>query len=370
MNILILMTSYKSMLSVREELVDGLLAAGHAVSIAGPFDGNENAFIQKGCSCINLAVQRRGTSVRSDLKSLLSYRRVIRDTRPDLVMTFSIKANIYGGLAARLSGVPRLVSLTGLGSGLQNGGLLSKLLIFLYRVALRGAQCVFFQNGDNLRFMTEARVIFPGQRTRMISGSGVNLKRFAPADYPADSGECRLLFIGRLMKEKGLDELLAAFEAVRKEHPCVSLDILGADEEGYQKRLAGFPPQSNVCYHGEAADVRPYIQRCHCVVLPSYHEGMANALLEAAASGRPVIASRVPGCVETFEEGVSGLGCEPRDADSLARAMEEFIRLPHGQKRRMGLDGCDKMMREFDRGKVVKAYLEEIESVWKAKAAS
>lgn len=370
MKILILMTSYKWLLSLREELVDGLLKAGHSVAISGPFDGGEGAFLGKGCKCHDTAVERRGTSVKSDLALLLAYRKLIRLEKPDLVMTFSVKSNIYGGMAARFIKVPSIISITGLGSGLHGGGLLSKLLQRLYRIAMNGAGCVFFQNKSNLQFMREQAIVSPQQHVRLVSGSGVNLTRFTAGDYPASENGCSFLFIGRLMKEKGLDELLAAFSKIREKHPGASLGVLGADEENYLERLRGLPPGSGVTYHGETGDVRPYIAACHCVVLPSYHEGMANVLLEAAASGRPVIASRVPGCAETFDEGVSGLGCEPGDAVSLQKAMEAFLQLPHARRRLMGLAGHDKMVREFDRNGVLDAYLEEIGKVWKKQAAS
>lgn len=370
MKILILMTSYKWLFSLREELVDGLLAAGHSLGISGPFDGAQDAFIQKGCVCHNTEVERRGTSVKADLALLFAYRKLIKQERPDLVLTFSVKSNIYGGMAARSRRVPAIISVTGLGSGLHGGGLLSNVLKRLYRAAVKGAGCVFFQNSSNLQLMKDWRILTEGQPVRLVSGSGVNLVKFAPLEYPPDSEGARFLFIGRLMKEKGLDELLTAFAAIREKHPGATLGILGADEENYLERLRALPEESRVVYHGETGDVRPFIADCHCVVLPSWHEGMANVLLEAAASGRPVIASNIPGCKETFDEGTSGLGCEPREAAGLQKAMEAFLRLPKGQRRLMGLAGRDKMVREFDRNKVIDAYLEEIEKVWKQRTAS
>ena len=370
MNILILMTSYKWLLALREELVDGLLSSGYGISILGPFDGNEKFFVEKGCDCHHLEVQRRGTSILADMKVFNTYHRLMKQIRPDVVMTFSIKANIYGALAARVLRIPRVVSISGLGSGLHGGGALARLLLFMYRISLKGASCIFFQNTHNLQFMRGHNLFPPRQHVRLISGSGVNLSKFQPVAYPADDLETRFLFIGRLMKEKGLDELLSAFQTLSRTHEGVRLDLLGLAEEDYTDKLRQAGGGGKAAYHGEQHDVRPYIARSHCVVLPSYHEGMANVLLEAAASGRPVIATRIPGCRETFDEGISGLGCEPRSAGDLARAMEEFVRLPHTKKQQMGLAGRAKMEREFDRRKVIDAYLEEIDKLRKERQTS
>lgn len=363
MRVLILVNSLKWLLTVREELVDSLLDEGAAVGIVGLFDGGETEFQRKGCSCYSLFMDRRGTNIFSDLKLVIGYRRTIRDFKPDVVLTFSIKANIYGLFALKNAHVPSIVTITGLGSGLLGTGALSKLVALMYKAALKNASCVFFQNTSNFAFMKNKGIIRNNQRTRLVSGSGVNLEKFAVQDYPSDGKGIRFLFVGRIMKEKGVGELLKAFEAMWASYPSTSLHILGFLEEDLKEHLNLATKSLPVFYHGEVKDVRPFIAESHCTVLPSYHEGMANVLLEAAASGRPVITSRIPGCEETFDEGISGFGCLPRNVASLQQAMERLVSLSNKQRKAMGIAGRGKMERKFDRKLVIKAYLDEVRSL-------
>lgn len=366
MRVLIVVNSIKWLLTVREELVDGLLEADYSVDIVGEFDGGEVAFLEKGCRCFNQAIQRRGKSILSDMKLLQGYLQLMRANRPDVVLTFSVKANIYGSIAARLLGIASVATITGLGTGLQGTGLLTKLVVFLYRVALAKARAVFFQNTANLQYMQKKDIIISGsQRVCMVKGSGVNLQKHSLTPYPSEEVGCRFLFIGRIMKEKGVCELLEAFNTVREKAPTTSLLLLGFAEEDFRAKMDTVVKQPSVSYGSEVPDVRPYIAECHCVVLPSYHEGMANVLLEAAAAGRPVIASDIPGCRETFDCGVSGLLCKPRDIESLVNAMLIFVNMSHEDKESMGRAGRAKVEREFDRRKVIDAYLQEIARIAK-----
>lgn len=363
MRVLIFVNSLKWLYIVREELVDGLISENAKVGIVGIFDGGEIEFEKKGCECFSLPMDRRGTSIIADFKLIAGYKRAIGEFCPDVILTFSIKANIYGLFALRGTQIPAIATITGLGSGLQANGALSKLIIFMYSVALRRASCVFFQNTSNLAFMMERGMIGKKHRTRLVSGSGVNLEKFSVQEYPLDANEIRFLFVGRIMKEKGVVELLEAFRAVSADNPTASLHILGFLEEDLREILNHAIHMLPVHFHGEVQDVRPYITESHCTVLPSYHEGMANVLLEAAASGRPVIASRIPGCEETFEEGISGFGCLPRDVLSLQNAMMRFTSLSNNQRKAMGLAGRAKIEREFDRRLVIKVYLDEVKSL-------
>jgi galacturonosyltransferase len=167
------------------------------------------------------------------------------------------------------------------------------------------------------------------------------------------------------MKAKGIDELLEAIERVKNKYSNVQLDIVGFCEEDYSDKLKEYEKQEFIKYHGQQDDIHTFIKDCHALVLPTYHEGMANVLLEAASTGRPVLASNIPGCKETFDEGVSGLGFEVKNVDSLVKAIIKFIDLPYEEKKAMGIAGRKKMEREFDRNIVVNAYLEEINRVIK-----
>lgn len=363
MKVLIAVNSLKWLLTVREELVISLLESGNDIDIVGMFDGGEAELKEKGCHCFNVNVQRRSMNIVSEIKLFLNFRRLIKQLNPDLMLTFSIKANIYASFSARMLGIKRISTITGLGTGLQGRGVLSKLISFLYRISLDKSEVVFFQNTANMQFMKERRIISKFQRVRLVSGSGVNLQKHSLKEYPDTKGGIHFLFIGRLMKEKGVGELLEAFREVKLYNPMTQLILIDFFEEDYRKRLEHINSLPGVIYHSEVADVRPYITQCHCVILPSYHEGMANVLLEAAATGRPVIASNIPGCKETFDEGISGFSCKPRDVQSLILAMSAFLQLDDFQKANMGLAGRRKVESGFNRRKVIEAYLQEVKII-------
>ena len=173
------------------------------------------------------------------------------------------------------------------------------------------------------------------------------------------------MFIGRIMRDKGIDELLEAIEVVKKNYRTTSLDIIGFCEEDYEKKLKIAQKRGLIIFHGMQKNIHKFIAESHCTILPSYHEGTSNVLLESAATGRPVIATKIPGCQETFDEGVSGLGCQVRNVESLVSAMTQFIGLSHHEKVQMGLAGRKKMERQYDRNIVVKAYIEEIATLLK-----
>jgi len=361
LRVLILANNDVGLYRFRFELLQALRAAGHEVFISLPPGDLVKPLQVIGCVFLPTPFDRRGMNPLRELGLLLRYLRLLRRHRPDAVLTYTIKPNIFGGLACRLRRVPYLANITGLGTAMEGGGAKSRLLFFLYRLGLKGAGCVFFQNARNREVFE--RVLRPGAHSRLLPGSGVNLQRFTPLPYPGGEEGTRFLFIGRVMGDKGVNELLAAMARVKAAHPTASLTLLGGCDEAYEEVLAQHQQSGLITWKGHVNEVLPYIKACHCLVLPSYHEGTANVLLEAAASARPVIATRVPGCQETFDEGVSGLGCEPRDVDSLAQAMLAFMDLTQDSRRAMGLAGRKKMEKEYDRGIVVKAYCEELNRI-------
>jgi galacturonosyltransferase len=203
------------------------------------------------------------------------------------------------------------------------------------------------------------------RKVRVLPGSGVNLIEHKFEDYPESEENIHFLFIGRIMKDKGIDELLEAARRIKQKYPNVHFELIGFCEEGYEDKLQELMNLGIIKYHGLQDDVHSFIKNSHAVILPSYHEGMSNALLEAATTGRPVIASKITGCKETFDDGISGLGFEVKNVDSLENTIIKFIELPLEKKRAMGLAGRRKMEKEFNRQIVVLAYIEEIEKLKK-----
>lgn len=363
MKILIFANNAGGLYGFRRELLLALIKE-YEVIISVPPDEDYAAKLEAlGCQYIPCtALDRRGTNPIGDLKLLTDYCAVIRSIKPDVVLTYTIKPNVYGGIACGMKKVPYIANVTGLGDSIENGGLLSLIAKTLYKTGLRKARCVFFQNQPNRELFQREKLI--KGKTRLIPGSGVNLEQHCPEFYPDNATGVRFLFVGRVMKDKGVGELLQAMRSIHEEFPNASLDIIGGCEEDYSQALKQ-AERNAVRYHGPQSDVHSFYKNCHCVVLPSYHEGTSNVLLEASATARPVITTRVPGCQETFDEGVTGLGCEAKDAESLLNAMRNFLCLSQDEREKMGLAARAKMEREYDRNIVIRAYMEEIKVIEK-----
>lgn len=359
MNVLILANSIVGLFSFRKEVVGALVAEGYRVWIACPREEGEKSdyFRNFGCELVDTPVDRRGTNPFRDFGLFRQYRRLIRQVKPVAVLTYTIKPNVYGGLAARWAKVPQLANITGLGTAVENPGMLQKITVAMYRFGLRRAQTVFYQNVTIQKFCEGNGI---GRRGVLLPGSGVNLEWHGLQPYPPKESAVRFLFIGRMMRDKGTDEFLEMAAAVKSSYPQVEFHILGPCEDDYETRVAAAHARGTVVWHGSVPDVRPYMREAWCTVHPSYHEGMANVLLESAAAGRPVITTDVPGCREAVEDGVTGLLCAARNASSLTAAVERFLGLPYDEKVQMGIAGREKMRREFDRDIVVRAYLDAL----------
>lgn len=362
MKILILTNNYGGLYSFRKEVVKAIRDAGHEVAISAPFDSRSDCFKELGCSLIDTQFNRKGMNPAEDVSLVLNYIRLLKRLRPDVVLSYTIKPNLYGGIACQVCGVPQIANITGLGSAVENPGWLQKLTIILYRVGLRKAHTVFFQNKSNMDFCINHRMV-RGQKI-LIPGSGVNLQHHTFQDYPGKDEPIRFLFISRLLREKGIDDYLSAAQKIKAKYPQTEFHVLGGCEENYEERMKKLGNEGIVIYHGSQPDVRPYIGRSWCIVHPSYYpEGMSNVLLESCAAGRPIITTDRPGCGEIVDNGVNGFIVRPRDGYDVARKMEVFINLPYEQKRQMGVSARKKVEQDFDRRIVIEAYMREINSI-------
>lgn len=362
MRIVILANADIGLYKFRRELIQRLCIENE-VFIVLPDGEFINELVDLGCSFIEFDFKRRGMNPLADMLQIRRYKALIRKLSPDVVLTYTIKPNVYGGIACQMCGVPYIANITGLGTAMENGGILSLITTSLYRAGLKKAECVFFQNKDNLEYF-ESKGIFHG-RTRLIPGSGVNLEMHNPERYPDDENEFRFLFVGRIMKDKGIEELLYSVRKLHEQEPEVILEVVGWCDEDYFSSLNEASEEGYIRYYGTQTNVHPFYSKCHCAVLPSYHEGMANVMLEASATGRPVITTRVPGCRETFDEGSTGIGCDAKDKDSLFDAMNAMISLPREDREKMGVNARKKMEREFDRQIVIDSYLQELKTLSK-----
>lgn len=362
MEILVLTNSFSGLHNFRREVMQALVENGYKLTISAPFDDKTHFFEEMGCKLIDTQFNRKGLNPLKDIALMLRYRKIIKTVKPDVVLSYTIKPNLYGGMACQLCGVPQLANITGLGSAVENPGWLQRLTIFLYKVGLRKTHTVFFQNKANMEFCKQHRMI--KGTARLIPGSGVNLQHHHLQDYPAKDEPMRFIFISRLLREKGIEEYLTAAHEIKAKYPETEFHILGSCEENYQERMERLQKDGIVFYHGRQKDVRPYIGKAWCTVHPSYYpEGMSNVLLESCAAGRPIITTDRPGCGEIVDDGVNGFIVKQRDGYDVARKIEAFIALPYEKKREMGLAARLKVEREFDRQIVVREYLSVIESI-------
>ena len=367
--VLILSNSDSGLYDFRREVLQALLDEGRRVLVSVPDTGYVQRIRALGCEYLPTSFERRGMNPAKDLKLLLFYRGLMKRYRPEAVFTYTIKPNVYGGLAASWTKTPYLANVTGLGTTLEHEGLLQKLIVLLYRLGLKKASCVFFQNRGNRDFMQKKGCL--SGKSRIIPGSGVNLSAHLPQEYPPETvpdGRKRTVFLSilRLMEDKGIGELLKAAQRIHARHPETVFRLLGAYEEEtrarYEPLVEKLQKEGVLEYYGYRDDVPAFLAQCHALIHPSYHEGMSNVLLEAAATARPVLASAVEGCLDTFEDGVSGISFAPKDAESLEKAAEAFLALPYEKKREMGQKGREYVEKRFDRNLVVNAYLEELKA--------
>lgn len=327
------------------------------ISVPDTDDSRIEYFKGIGCRIIKTNFNRRGMNPIDDLKLMLKYRSIIKELNPKAVLSYTIKPNVYGGIACRLTGTPLIANVTGLGDAIENGGWLQKLTVSLYKIGVGKAKQVFFQNPSNKELCL--RFGIADERAIVLPGSGVNLEHHIYQEYPAD-GVIKFLYIARLQKDKGTGEYFEAAKAIKAKYPQTEFQVLGWKDGEYESQLNELMANGIINYLGTTSDVRPYLKDVHCTIMPSYHEGMSNVNLESAANGRPVITTDVPGCRETVDDGVTGILVKAKDTNSLIEGVERFLAMSYEQKKQMGLEGRKKVEREFDRQIVVKAYLEAI----------
>ena len=350
--ILILANDVTTIVQFRKELIKALVDAGNEVLVSVPAHERTKEISDLGATVIETASSRHGKNPFKDIGLYFNYKKLLKTHNPDFVLTYTVKPNAYGGMACGHLKYPYAANVTGLGV-IENEGLLQKIMLMLYKAGCKKAKCVFFQNSSNLEFFKNKRVV--GENVVLLPGSGVNVDRFSYLEYPEDE-RVNILFIGRIIRDKGVYELA---EAAKHFHDNKNLHftILGDVEYGSENPFVGL---SNVSCMGYNNDIIPFLKDAHAVILPSYHEGMANVLLEGASSGRPIPASTIPGCRESFDEGKTGFGFEVKNAESLIEALDKFLSLSHDEKREMGKRGREKMLNEFDRKIVINKYFDVI----------
>lgn len=347
--------------NLRLETIIALLDLGYDVTISAPYGVRIEKFKAMGCHFIETKFDNQGTNMKDDLKLIAHYRKIIRQVKPNVILTYVAKPNIYGGIAATKENVPFIANITGLGNALQNDGWVQKIMILLYRFAFKKVYFVFFQNEANVSFFANKKI--KHQASQLLPGSGVNLNKFSPMPYPSKNSEIIFLFVARIKKEKGIEHYLQAAKAITAKYANVKFYVCGNCEETYEEMLSEYEKSGVITYFGMIDDIRELLKMTHCTVLPTYHEGLSNVLLESAASARPNIATDVNGCKEVVEDDVTGILIKPKSTAALIEGIEKFLSLSYEKQKEMGEKGRKKIEKEFDRQIVVDAYLEVIASL-------
>lgn len=385
MKILVCAGYSPSLINFRGPLLQALRSSGHDVIAAGPEDLPEvrARLSDWGVGFRTVPLARTGLNPVEDLSALLALRRLMKELRPDLLLSYTIKPVIYGGLAARLAGVPHVVSLiTGLGYSFIGTNIRQKIVggvaRFLYRFALGFNQLIFFQNEDDEALFRNEKLVPQRVPTVVVRGSGVDLAHYSrvPAVLPANGRGLTFLMIARLIVEKGVHEFAAAARAVRLKHPEARFVLVGGVEArpgalGLDE-VEHWVADGLLEWKGEQKDVRPFLQEAQVYVLPSYREGTPRTVLEAMAIGRAVITTDVPGCRQTISSpqpddagllrGANGYLVRERDAGSLAEAMERFLSNP-AEVIRMGAESRKFVETEFEVGSVCRKMIAELEEL-------
>ena len=357
---ILILTNHSYMLyRFRLELIQSLQKE-HEVVLVMPFVGHEEDFRDMGLRCIETKLDRRSINPFKDLRLMWSYRKILKQEKPDLVLTYSIKPNLYGGLLCAVRKIPYCTHIQGLGTAFQRR-FLSFYVGRLYKLALRKSRIAFFENRFNADIFLQKKLL-PAQKVCVLPGAGVSVEQY-PYCPRRKKDPVRFLYLGRFMQEKGLDELFAAMERLQKSHPNQAvLDLVGFFEDGYREEVEELTKKGIAVFHGFQTDPRPFYEQADCVVLPSYHEGMSNVLLEGAAMGCPLITSDIPGCREAVTDGVSGYLCNVQDADSLYTAMLRILEHSPEELEQMGRRGAEKIRQEFDRAQVVRTTMQVLNS--------
>lgn len=347
---IMILTNHSYMLyRFRKELIEELMKK-YDVVLSMPFVGHHDDFIKMGLRCIDTKMERRGVNPIHDFSLMKFYKKILQEEKPDLVITYSIKPNIYGGLMCEKLNIPFCANVQGLGTAFQKTGL-AQFVTALYKTAFKGVGTVFFENQVNANEFVNRKIISAEKET-ILNGAGINLDLYEYKPYPQNNPP-HFLYLGRIMKEKGMDELFSATEKLYEDGYKFVLDLVGFFEDEYKERVEQLENKGIVNFYGFQEEPRPYYAAADCIVMPSYHEGMSNVNLEASAIGRPVITTDIPGCRESVEDGKTGWLCESQSVDSLYEKMKAFLETDVSKREVMGRFARQKMMTEFDKKIVV-----------------
>lgn len=338
MKVVIVLNTAWNAYNFRGLIIRNLLEKGARVTLISPYDDFVSKLENWGVKHLPLPMDAGGVNPINDLRYLNQLKSLLGAEKPDIILSYTIKPNIYGALAARKLRIPIICNVSGLGTTFLWKGWVKLVAKTLYRRAFKNADFIFFQNSDDRELMTESLNISE-VNTGLVPGSGIDLQKFKPSENPKEP--FTFLMISRLLIDKGVTEFIAASKQVKLKYPDCTIRLVGAYDASHKRSILPEDFETikkgrDIEYVGQSDDVRPMIQNAHCVVLPSYREGTPRTLLEGAAMGKPLIASDVPGCREVVDDAVNGYLCQSQEAHSLATSMIKMMEISSGDREKMG----------------------------------
>lgn len=360
MKVAIVLNTSWNIYNFRMNLVRSLQAEGHEVHTIAPTDEYTHYLTEAGCIHHAVKMDSRGANPIKDLALIFELHSIYKKVRPDVILHYTIKPNVYGSLAASFLKIPVVNNVCGLGTVFLKDDLLSAIAMFLYRVSFRFPKKVFFQNPDDLTLFLDKKLV-PSKTVDLLPGSGIDLTKFKPVSFTRNE-KFTFLLISRLITDKGVLEYVDAVKKLRSEGLDARFQVLGAidpeHKRGIKREVIQEWINSGIIeYLGTTKDVRHFIELADCVVLPSYREGTPRTLLEAASSSKPIVATNVPGCNQVVEDKINGLLCNIKDSDDLAAKMRAMANFDDDTLRAMGANGRKKMEAEYDEAIVIDKYL-------------
>lgn len=346
-------------------LIRALQAEGHQVVAIAPPDEYSERLSEAGCEYIELPMDQKGSNPLKDFKLMRKMKSVFREANLDIILFYTIKPNIYGSMAASSLGIPFINNVSGLGTVFIRRGITSYVAKRLYHRAFKKSKLVFFQNHDDKSEFLNAKLVSPSV-IDVLPGSGVDLNRFS--FHPIHEGKFTFLMVGRLIFDKGIIEFVEACKLLKAEGIDFKAGVAGfIEDDNYlgvpRGEVKKWEKEGIINYHGAVDNVLPLLQKSTCVVLPSYREGTPKSLLEAIATGRPIVTTDAPGCREVVVEGENGFLCEVRNAKDLAKKMKRMINLDQDQLSQMGHKSRAIAESKFDEQIVIQKYIQAIKKL-------
>lgn len=360
MRVAIVLNTSWNIFNFRMNLIRSLQAQGYEIHTIAPNDDYTIKLTEAGCIHHSLKMDSRGANPIKDLALIFELYSIYKKVKPDVILHYTIKPNVYGSLAASFLRIPVVNNVCGLGTVFLKNDLISAMAMFLYKISFRFPKKVFFQNPDDLKLFLDKKLV-PSHTVDLIPGSGIDLEKFKPVPFQRNQ-KFTFLLISRLITDKGILEYIEAVKKLRSEGLDARFQILGAMDPSHKRGIKTsiikeWINSGTIEYLGTTEDVRHFIQQADCIVLPSYREGTPRTLLEAASSSKPIIATNVPGCNQVVENNVNGLLCKLKDANDLAAKMNTMAHFTDETLESFGQSGRLKMEAEYNESIVINKYL-------------